>query len=205
MQRLWRKDAGQDHPEHRSRPRGQPGQMNYKDAGRFKGSDTAARRSLSGGEEEYPELRLVRSAIAQCLRQGGGERQVRQPASLENLDAVRKALPRDDPQLATVLSQNGHGPFGAEEVGRGRAADPRVPHHSGEDPTRLLDDVQHQVDAGRAVLLGPEDVCRRRTASAGRAMRGMKQREAMTVAPQGKSSAGGGRGAAGAAVQRGPG
>ena len=155
---------GRDHPAH-AWDRGEPGRE-LQGRGPAQGSDSAARRSLSG-REEIP--RRFAGSARRCSTPTRRRARTPRLANLlqEQLAEARKALPKDSPQLAGVLAQIGLGLLRSRRLGRGRAAAPRVPGHPREEGARRLEDVQHAVDARRGAA-GPEEVRRRRAAAADR-------------------------------------
>ncbi len=96
---------GRDHPDTQS-DRGQPGRE-LQGCGPAQGSDSAARRSLSGGEE-IPALRWVGEQLLDAYAKAGENAKL---ANLlqEQLTEARKTLPKDSPQLAGSLAQIGLG------------------------------------------------------------------------------------------------
>ena len=135
---------GREHPD-TLRTVGNLGVNYLKDAGRI-AEAIPLLEEVDRAAKKYSQLRWVRGQLIDAYAKAGENAKLAN-LLLEQLPETGKRCPR------TAHNWPAYSPISAwpswsRKMGRGRAAPPRVSGYPREDAGRLLDDVQHEVDAG---------------------------------------------------------
>ena len=137
--------------------------VNYKDAGRL-AEALPLLEEANRSAKRYASLGWVGEKLLDTYRLAGKTEEA--AAARENATRRRsEQSSQGQPRTGRSARPNRSVPAPTEEMDRGRAAPPRVPHYPREAATRRLAELQHPIAARRSPA-GPKEICRSRIALA---------------------------------------